>query len=73
MGECEKIEVFNQKISELLNSKKERLNLTEFDILNSLGYVIKKGDKLNYSLNKEVINKLDINTRDEIEIIWSSL
>jgi hypothetical protein len=73
MSESEKIETFDQKVSELLVSKKEKFNLTDFDISNILGYVIKQGNNLIYGLNREVKNKLDVVTINEIDKIWGSL
>lgn len=73
MTESEKIQRFDEKLSELLVSKKEKFSLTDFDISNILGYVIKNGNKLVYGLNKTVEDKLDVNTIDEISNIWGSL
>lgn len=73
MTESEKIQRFDEKLSELLVSKKEKFSLTDFDISNILGYVIKNGNRLVYGLNKTVEDKLDVNTIDEISNIWGSL
>lgn len=65
-----KLSIFSYRYKELLMNKKEKFCISESDIDSSLRFANQEGC---YSIDDKMLNKLDAETKEEIENIWAAI